>query len=44
MSSLARDLATARLRARYPDWSESDRARELLKYAFHLLPLPAPLR
>jgi hypothetical protein len=44
MSMLARELCLARLRHEQPGWTEDERRRELLRYAFAPAPLPAPLR
>jgi hypothetical protein len=44
LSALARELTLTRLELQHPEWSESDRMRELLRYAFGSTPLPAPLR
>ena len=43
MSMLARELCLARLRHEHPEWTEDERRRELLRYAFAPGPLPAPL-
>jgi hypothetical protein len=44
MSCAARELALARLRREYPDWSEWELKMELLRYAFGPTPLPPALR
>ncbi len=44
MSLSTRELSLARLRQRYPKWSEEDLRRELLRYAFPSRELPPALR
>jgi hypothetical protein len=44
MSMLARELCLARLSHEHPEWTEAERRRELLRYAFSPGPLPTPLR
>lgn len=44
LCSLARNLTLARLKMQHPEWSEPERTRQLLRYAFGSLPLPPPLR
>jgi len=34
MSDVVRDLALAGIRARHPEWSNEQRLRELVRYAF----------
>jgi hypothetical protein len=41
MSMDARKLNRARIRAEYPNWSEEQVAREMLRLAFFPRPLPA---
>ena len=42
MSLFARELAKERIRREYPEWSDAQVARELVRLAF--LPAPAPAR
>jgi len=44
MSTLARDLAKARIRSDHPDWTEAQIAREVLRLAFLPNSLPNGLR
>ena len=44
MSVLARELCLTRLRLQYPEWTEDELKREMLRYAFSSTPLPPPLR
>lgn len=44
MSLFARELAREGIRRDYPDWTEAQVARELLRLAFLPAPLPAGLR
>jgi hypothetical protein len=43
MSMFARELARAGIQRDYPDWTEAQVARELLRLAFLPAPLPAGL-
>ena len=42
ISDAARSLALARLRRQYPDWSEAELKRELIRFAFLASPMPSP--
>jgi hypothetical protein len=44
MSLFARELAKERIRREYPEWSDAQVARELLRLAFLTAPVPAGLR
>ena len=44
MSTLARELALARLRHQHPGWSITELNRELLRYSFLPGPVPSPLQ
>ena len=43
MSMLTRELCFARLRQEHPDWTDDERRREVLRYAFAPGPFPPPL-
>ena len=42
MSLFARELAKERIRREYPEWSDTQVARELIRLSF--LPAPVPMR
>jgi hypothetical protein len=44
MSLFARELAKERIRLEYPEWSDAQVARELVRLAFLPAPVPARLR
>jgi hypothetical protein len=44
MSLFARELANERIRQEYPEWSDAQVARELVRLAFLPAPVPARLR
>ncbi len=44
MSLLARELCLTRLRLQYPEWTDDEVKREMLRYAFSSTILPPPLR